>query len=205
MLTNTKNSRIIQVEIKIMCYFLSPGLLDAIFSDSLGVLKRTGSLGGLLPPMLMLWTWTMYSVSSSKSHSAQERVVVFTSWMNLSMRTSFFCRQEGCRESWGHEARCNMILHRSLQGNSLFFLAAPQRRSRTPRLNRYIRPPLIAWNLRLQWVSILNISSVSSVSRTNLWGKCLSIYKLLEIQNVKLQAQFHPASFRPGKSFLPAC
>lgn len=71
---------------------VSPGLLDAIFSDSLGVLKSTGSLGGLLPPMLMLWTWTMYSVSSSRSHSAQERVVVFTSWMNLSMRTSFFCR-----------------------------------------------------------------------------------------------------------------
>lgn len=71
---------------------VSPGLLDAIFSDSFGVLKSTGSLGGLLPPMLMLWTWTMYSVSSSRSQSAQERVVVFTSWMNRSMRTSFFCR-----------------------------------------------------------------------------------------------------------------
>lgn len=106
-----------------MSYLPSPGLLDAIFSDSLGVLKRTGWLGGLLPPMLMLWTWTMYSVSSSRSQSAQERVVVFTSWMNLSMRTSFFCRWEGKQKvrNQHQQAKCNVILHWSLLGNSFLF------------------------------------------------------------------------------------
>lgn len=75
----------------------APGLplfLEAIFSASRGVLKSTGSLAGLWPWMEMACTCTMYSVSSSRSQRAQERVVVFTSWMKRSIRTSFFCKSE---------------------------------------------------------------------------------------------------------------
>lgn len=69
-----------------------PLFFEASFSASLGVLKSTGSLAGLWPWMLMDWTCTMYSVSSSRSQRAQERVVVFSSWMKRIMRTSFFCK-----------------------------------------------------------------------------------------------------------------
>lgn len=75
-----------------------PGLplfLDAIFSASRGVLKSRGSLAGLWPWMEMACTCTMYSVSSSRSQSAHDRVVVFTSWMKRSIRTSFFWKGEG--------------------------------------------------------------------------------------------------------------
>lgn len=82
-----------------------PGLLEAIFSDSFGVRKRTGSLGGLVPLMLMDCTWTIYSVSASKSHNAQERVVVFTSWIKRIMRTSFFWNKEDRqRDMWEAQA-----------------------------------------------------------------------------------------------------
>ena len=137
-----------------------PGLLDASFSDSLGVLKRIGSLGGLLPPMLILWTWTMYSVSSSRSHSAHERVVVFTSWMNLNMRTSFFCRWARNKRSEEEEAQFRVIL-------KFYFLWH-----------------LLSWEvngLGLQWHStplsdILILGwycfwGLFNTQRTNLWGK----------------------------------
>lgn len=73
----------------VLMHGVLPLLLEAWVSASLGVRKRRGSLRGLVANMLMDWTCTMYSVSSSKSHNAQERVVVLTSWMNRSMRT--FC------------------------------------------------------------------------------------------------------------------
>lgn len=86
----------------VLMHWVLPLLLEAWVSASLGVRKRRGSLRGLVPSMLMDWTCTMYSVSSSKSHNAQERVVVLTSWMNRSMRT--FCgnttRERGEGRGW---------------------------------------------------------------------------------------------------------
>lgn len=86
-----------------------PLFLEASFSASLGVLKRTGSLAGLWPWMLMDWTCTMYSVSSSRSQRAQERVVVFTSWMKRSIRTSFFWKPREESTEWWRGLPCALL------------------------------------------------------------------------------------------------
>lgn len=87
-----------------------PLFLEASFSASLGVLKRTGSLAGLWPWMLMAWTCTMYSVSSSRSQRAQERVVVFTSWMKRSIRTSFFWKPREESTEWWRDLLCALLV-----------------------------------------------------------------------------------------------